>query len=338
MSVFQISTTGVVNPKVLTTITAPSKYTKALGERERNASLETTETYYRSLTPISSNSSVGQLWRHKRMGQDVMVEQIKNPHYLIQADYKFDIRKASLFDKTMSANGVSFLQTNQNLLMQSIAQNFRNICWFGAGAGEGLLNGVTDFDWGTEPGGANNLEAYSASFVREKILESVRLILDATYNQVDEIVIFSSNRVMNLIATQIQVLNESQKDGGGIDTTTGLVKRVLEDAFRDLNLKVSIYIEPRFEGMGGDATKDKFVVIAPRLNQQSGLDEWERKMNLVGEENSMDYNTTMDFGSGITLVPINTNPNTPQGEGYAVVSSGITLRKECVISTNLKVK
>lgn len=338
--VFNIPSTAVVSPKLISPIVAPSHYTKALGEKEHFASMETTDTLYRVVKPVASLASVGQLWEHKRLNQELNATQIKNPHYLVQASYEFDIRRSSLFNRTMRDHGVDFLNANQKLVMQAIAQTLRNICWFGAGVGEGLLNGVTNFVFGNDPtNNGSTLETYSPNFLSKKLLQMARMLVDESYNAVDEIVIFGSNRVINAISTQIQNLMDSQKDGGGVDSTSGLIKRVLETAFADKGLKVSIYTEPKFMGAGGNANTDKLVMIAPRVNLKGNYEQWEQDINALGELNTQEANTIMDFGAEtIKLTNINVNPNKPKGEGYAVVSSGLTLRKEAVVMANLQVK
>ena len=337
--VFNVASTAVVSPKLISPITAPSQYTNALGEKEHFASMETTETLYRVVKPVASLASVGQLWEHKRLNQELNATQIKNPHYLVQAKYEFNIRRASLFNRTMRDHGVDFLNANQKLVMQAIAQTLRNICWFGAGVGEGLLHGVTNFSFGADANGNSTLETYDANFLSNKLLQMARMLVDETYNTIDEIVIFGSNEVINAISTQIQSLMSSQKDGGGVDTTTGLIKRVLETAFSDKGLKVSIYTEPKFKGAGGNANTDKLVMIAPRINLKGNYEQWEMDINALGELNSQEANTIMDFGAeSIKLNNINTDPNNPKGDGYAVVSSGLTLRKEAVVVADLQIK
>ena len=337
--VLNVPSTAVVSPKLISPITAPSSYTNALGEKEHFASMETTDTLYRVIKPVASLASVGQLWEHKRLNQELNATQIKNPHYLVQAKYEFNIRRASLFNRTMRDHGVDFLNANQKLVMQAIAQTLRNICWFGAGVGEGLLHGVTNFSFGADANGNSTLEKYDANFLSNKLLQMARMLVDESYNTIDEIVIFSSNEVINALSTQIQSLMNSQKDGGGVDTTTGLIKRVLETAFSDKGVKVSIYTEPKFKGAGGNANTDKLVMIAPRINLKGSYEQWEMDINALGNLNTQEANTIMDFGAeSIKLTNINTDPNNPKGDGYAVVSSGLTLRKEAVVVADLQVK
>lgn len=332
-----VSTNGMVHPRLFVPQNAPTHFEKALGAKDNLVTTEYTEKYFRSIFAQTA-SDVGQTWRHSNTFQDIGISQVKVPTYLIQAGYQFDFVKQGRFDKTLEGTGASYQQLQERATIQAIALRYPSACWFGIGAGEGLLNGATSFELGTDPKGNSNLFTYDPVWFRNKVLEMARLLLNGCQNRVYEINIFTSIRALNAINTMVLPLLDSQRNGGGIDTIGGVIKRMIEEAFdfKDSKLVVNMYVEPRFEGKGGNANTDLFVMLSKELGTNDSMSELEKLTNSIGEENTEHANTLMDFGAeGIKLVPIPANPLIMQGTAYSVITSGYTARKEAVIKANL---
>lgn len=335
MSILLREASGFVVPGVVTPQVGSTEYQKAFGKITTFLGADTS-LYYNYLTSISTIAKVTQTWTSERHAQNATLGQVKLPRYFITAQYSYNKIAQEVFEKNTS--GISFQQLQDNLCLQAIAQKIRIGALFGFGAGEGLFANASSFTIDRDPSNNTTAQTFDSAWFRNKIMQMVRNLLSDVKGMTDRVVIFTSRRLEYEINTKIVSLTESQKPGAGVDTIGGSIKRLVEDGF---GIKCEIILDDTLENGNSTQDKDLFVVVAPgfdsKVTASGGIDG---KINIVGENNSISYNTTFDIGaSGRTIeerYPTNYNGGgTFGGEHVARVTSGYSLRPEAVIKAEI---
>ena len=334
MAVLTREASGITAPGIIADVVGSSDYQKAFGQITSFMNHDNTSLYYVALKALSTMTKVTQTWTSERNNQFATLAQIKLPRYLLTSYYEGDTIEEGVFNKQV--NGISFRNVLDKLCIQGINQKIRYGALYGFQAGQGLLAFGSSYNWPDESGN-NTLSTYSAVFIRNKLVDMVRKLINDVKNNTDRVVIFSSRRIINHIESEFVGLLEGQKPGAGIDTIGGSIRRVIKEG---LGVDCDFILDDTLENADSTGTKDTLAVIATGFKQEVRAEKNSTgDLNIVANDNNtIGYNTTMDIGNGGKTTE-QANPVINQrfsGLHFAVMSPGFALRDEAVIKASIK--
>ena len=154
--------------------------------------------------------------------------------------------------------------------------------------------------------------------------------MDATYGMVEPVVFASSTRVINYIKSAIIPVG-NYLEAGGIGTVGEVFDRSVNEWLGAG--KIQFVTDSLLQGVTNDNT-DKVVIVATGLKSQDEVTE-DTNENLVGQNNSITYNTMYDAGEGLKRLQ--------RPDDFGIYSTlytykmtpGYTLRKEAVITVDI---
>lgn len=295
-----------------------------IGAFTNHGSMAAEAAYILDITNINSETSVGQQWGRQLANQSFTQGQISAPFYRIEAYFEYDVVEQAKFEALSS--GTSLHSLLENLAKQGINQRRHEAILFGfdpaTNFNQGILANATESNLPADSVGNSAITSYDVAELQAFLSTIIRNVMDASYGMLKPVTIASSSRVINYIQTAIVPVTESQKDGSGVDTVGGLLQRVVNW----LGAGQVVFIKD--EKLKDDTNGDKIVFVAPGLDSQDqGDPEGE---NLVGEENSIRFNTWCDEAEGLT------GWDYPMAGGVFAkklsykMTPGITLRSEAV--------
>lgn len=281
--------------------------------------------YIPALTNINTIASVGQQWESNATRQQYTTGQIGAPYYRINAYFDFDKQEASVFERTMG--GISLQQFLLASAEQAIEQRKMQGLVLGFNAGEGIVGNATIATLPQDSANSTKLTTYKPAELQQFLSKLASDAMANTFNMSKPIVITSSTRVINYLATAIVPLTQSQQNGGGVDSVLGLHERVC----KWLGI-------PKVEIIANDllretsSGKDTILIIAPEIDSSKNGGG----TNAVGELNGVQFNTTYDIAGALQV-----EPNAPHNGRQSVMmtlklTSGITLRSEAVVKVEVE--
>lgn len=282
------------------------------------------QIYLPTVTNINSETSVGQQWGRQLANQSFTMGQVSAPYYLIEAYFEYNVMEQAKFEAL--GTGTSLPAFLENLALQGINQRRHEAILFGfdpaTTMNQGILANATESNLPADSVGNQTITGYDVAELQAFLSTIIRNVMDSSYGMLRPTTIASSTRVINYLQTAIVPLTESQKDGSGVDTVAGLFGRVTTW----LGAGPVIFIKD--EKLKDDTNGDKIVFVAPGMDSQDqGDPEGE---NLVGEQNSVRFNTMVDEAMGVQGWDYPSEGGVLAKKLSYKMTPGITLRNEAV--------
>lgn len=301
-------------------------YDKYFGIVSNYGSNGSARLYIPTLSNVNTEASVGQQWISESTRQTYTTGQIGVPYYRINAYFDFSKDEASVFEETMQ--GISLQQYLLASAEQAIEQRKLQGLISGFGANEGILGNATIATIPQDSKGNKKLTSYVPAELQQFLSKIVSDIMASTFNMSKPIVISSSTRVINYLATSIVPLTQSQQNGAGVDSVLGLYERVCKWLGCP---KITIIPNDLLRGTNGD-TKDTILVVAPEIDSS----ENGGGTNALGGLNGVQFNTMYDIAGALEV-----EPNAPHNDKQSVMmtlkmTSGVTLRSESVVKCEVE--
>lgn len=310
-------------PGLLVPQTQEVPFEKYIGNATNYGSMSKEAIYLTSVTNINSEAQVGQQWGSQFAKQSYTLGQISAPFYRIEAYLEWNVAEQAKFEEL--SNGVALPDFLENLAEQGINQRIHEGILYGfdpaTDLNQGILANATLSEMPADSKGNKTITSYNTAELQAFLSGIVRDVMNASYGMLRPTTIASSSRVINYLLTAIVPLTESQQVGAGVDTTAGLMNRVLSwvgagfvDFIRDETLE--------------SADGDKIVFIARGMDQQHDIAS--RSQNIVGMFNSITFNTWFDEAEGLMKFDALPSLGVYGRKLTYKMTPGITLRSEAV--------
>lgn len=302
-------------------------FEKYVGHRTNMGSLGKEQAYITLVSNINSETQVGQQWGSQMARQTYTLGQLGVPYYRVEAYVEYNVDEQAKFEEL--SNGVALPDFLENLAKQGINQRRHQAILYGFdntnGLGQGILANATQVTLPADSNSKKKLTEYVPEEMQQFLTMIIRRAMDTTYGMAKPTIIASSQRVINFLSSTIIPLTQSQKDGGGIDTIRGLFQRSVGEW---LGVgAVEFIADATLEGTGTRGA-DRLVFIAPGMDNQTHSDE--EGVNLVGQYNSINYNTWYDSAEGLMRFDAPPSMGTFGAKYTLKMTPGVTLRSEAV--------
>lgn len=322
------SISGVVAP-----ITANSDWENAIGEITTQTEKGDTKAYYTTIQGINSLAQIGQTWQPTQVNQSFMIGQIEASVWNVFAPYSINDMDLRRLDKVLAKSnaGGSSLEFLKALAKQGVAQKLRLMALWGMEAGEGIINGATQVNIGTDPSSNESIVTVDTFWLTRKLVLAINKVINATKNTASDISLLTSLEIYNYLHNTTIKSTDYIATGSAVSIADYL-KQICTSSGRSLD----IGFDTTLSKSDTTSTKDAIFINARGLRLK---DESDRKK--VGEyrmngfalnANSVNFNTTIDVGEKIEEV----NPKFNQiisGSYEVTATCGVTLRADtaCVI-------
>lgn len=308
-------------------------FKKYLGSETRMGSLGVEQAYITLVSNINSETQVGQQWGSAMAKQTYSLGQINAPYYRIEAYVEYNVDEQAKFEQL--SNGVALPEFLENLAKQGINQRRHQAILYGfdssSDLSQGILANATINSIPADSGSNSTLITYDTAELAQFLASVIRKSMDSTYGMLKPTIIASSSRVINYLQSAIIPLEKSQQKGGGIDSVGGLFDRIVTEW---LGVgKVEFIQDNTLEGTGTSGA-DKIVFIAPGMDSQVVSDD--ENQNLVGQYNSINYNTWCDVAEGLMRFDAPPSMGTYGAKYTFKMTPGATLRSEAVQVVEVK--
>lgn len=282
---------SIVLPGILTPQVQNVDFEKYIGRKTNFGDVKYEMLYIVTANNINSEVSVGQQWNHELNRQSYSLGQTALPFYRINAYVEWDLNEEEKFKAL--ANGVSLPNFLENLAKQGINQRKHQGILYGFDPqfSQGITSNVTVHNFPADSKGKTTLLEYNVMELQTFLAGLARSVMDASFGMAKPVVFASSVRVINYIRTAI-VPVAGYIDKGSAASVGQVYDRVVSEW---LGVgKVEFVADELLKSK----TKDTILLIAPGMDEQPGVDE-SVNQNLVGEENSIKFNTMYDAGEGL---------------------------------------
>lgn len=282
---------SVVLPGILTPQVQNVNFEKYIGKKTNFGDIKNEMLYIVTANNINSEVSVGQQWNHELNRQSYSLGQTALPFYRINAYVEWDLNEEEKF-KALS-NGVALPNFLENLAKQGINQKKHQgiLYGFDPQLNQGILSNVTIHNMPADSKSKTKLLEYDIMELQTFLAGIARSVMDASFGMAKPVVFASSVRVINYIRTAI-IPVANYVDKGSVATVGQVYDRVVSEW---LGVgKVEFVADELLKGK----TKDTILLIAPGMDNQESVPE-DLNQNLVGEENSIKFNTMYDAGEGL---------------------------------------
>lgn len=329
MALFNRIAPSVVLPGILAPQTQNVNFDKYIGNKTNLAGKADEAMYITAIENINSETSVGQQWNENLTNQGYTLGQIQVPFYRINAYMEYDENERAKFEAL--SNGVSLPAFLENLAKQGINQRKHQAVLFGFD--NSLNQGITaNATLATMPADSNNKTAlleYSVPELQIFLSTLVRQAMDNSFNLIKPVVFASSVRVINYLKSAIVPVG-TYIENGGVASVAQVFDRVVSDWLGC----------PRIEFIaddllyGKDGT-DSILIIAPGMADAETVSD-DVNQNLVGQFNSITFNTMYDASEG--LIRMNNPDNFGKMSSLLTykMTPGVSLRQEAVIECKVK--
>lgn len=301
-------------------------FEKYIGHKTNLGSLGKESAYITTISNINSETTIGQQWGSQLAKQTYTLGQLSVPYYRVEAYVEYNVDEQAKFEEL--SNGVALSEFLENLAKQGINQRRHQAILYGFDnsneLSQGILANGTQVSLPADSTGNSTLIGYNPVELQDFLSLIARRAMDSTYGMAKPTIIASSQRVINYLSSTILPLSNSQKNGGGVDSIRGTFNRVLSEwlGVGQVEFISDAILENTTDG------KDKIVFISTGLDNQNSNDD--ENMNLVGQYNSINYNTWYDCAEG--LMRFDAPPSLGVfGAKYTLkMTPGVTLRQEAV--------
>lgn len=286
---------SVVAPGILVPQIQNVDFDSYIGHKTNLAGEAEEMLYMVTANNINSETSVGQQWGQELTKQSYSLGQIGLPYYRVNAYSEYTEGERAKFEAL--SNGVSLPNFLENLAKQGINQRKHQGILFGFDSSkqQGLLSNGISHTFPADSNGKQTLTEYNVAELQGVLSTLARSVMDVTFGTAKPTIIASSVRVINYLRTAIVPLLDYQKDGGGVTSVGAVYEEIIG---RWLNVgQVKLIADDLLKG----DTSDTLAIIAPGIDNVSSLPD-DVNQNLVGEYNSITYNTTYDAAAGLKQV------------------------------------
>lgn len=304
-------------------------FNQYIGNTTNFGSMAKEAMYITSVTNINSETQVGQQWGSQMANQSYTLGQLQAPFYRIEAYMEWNAPEQAKFEEL--SNGVALPDFLENLAMQGINQRRHEAILFGfdpaTDFNQGILANAIQSNLPEDSSNNSKITTYNTAELQQFLSTIIRDVMNASYGMLKPVTIASSTRVINYINTAIVSLTESQKEGAGIDTTAGLLNRVMNWlGAGPVSFVVDDLLMDETNTVG-----DKIVFIARGMDTQITPKD---SQNLVGKFNSINFNTWFDEAEGLMKWEALPNMGTMAKKLTYKMTPGMTLRNEAVRVVN----
>lgn len=295
-----------------------------IGGKTNFGNLSAEVAYMMTLKDINSETQVGQQWGTKQPAkQTYTLGQISAPYYRISAYVEYDAGEVEKFGSLVK--GVALPDFLESLAKQGINQRRHQAILWGFDSNQGILSNGTKTTLPTDSSSVKTLTGYNPAELQAFLSSVMRDALNASYGTLVPSVIAGPSRVINYLASAIIPLTQSQKEGAGVDSVSGLFSRV--NNWLGVG-DVTFIQDNNLEGAGSNSS-DLLVFIAPGLQEQTySLDEDESE-NLL-DANSITYNTWVDEAQGLMRWDAQPDMGVFAHKYTFKMTPGVSLRSEAV--------
>ncbi len=288
--------------------------------------------YITTINHINSETSVGQQWAQELTKQSYSLGQIGLPFYRLNAYVEYDENERAKFEEL--SNGVSLPTFLENLAKQGLNQRKHQGILFGFDATkeQGILSNATIVTLPADSNKKQTLTGYNTFELQQFLSKLIRDVMDSTYGMVEPVVFASSTRVINYIKSAIIPVG-NYLEAGGIGTVGEVFDRSVTEWLGAG--KIQFVTDSLLQGIADNGKTDKIVIVATGLKGQDEAVTEDTNENLVGQYNSISYNTMYDAGEGLKRMQ--------RPDDFGIYSTlytykmtpGYTLRKEAVITCDM---
>lgn len=301
-------------------------FSKYIGHKTNMGSMAEEQAYITKITAMNSETSVGQQWGKNLNRQGYSLGQIQAPFYRIDSYVEYNLDEQAKFEAL--SNGVSLPSFLELLAKQGINQRRHQAILYGFDTdtelSQGILGNATSSTLPADSSEVSTIVGYNPGELAAFLGSVAREVMNATYGTAKPVVVASTARVVNYLRSTIIPLTESQKDGAGIDTISGVYNRMASDW---LGVgPVDWVIDNTLINSDG---KDLILFIAPGLDSQVSNED---SQNLVGSLNSINYNTWYDGAEGLQRFDAPPTLGTFASKYSFKMTPGVTIRSEAVIA------
>lgn len=284
---------SVTLPGLLVPQTQNVDFEKYIGSKTNMADTADEMLYITAVNKINSETSVGQQWNDKLTNQGYSLGQISLPFYRINAYFEYDENERAKFERL--SNGISLPVFLESLAKQGINQRKHQAILFGFDNSleQGIAANATLVSTPADSKGVSTLIGYSIPELQLFLSSVVRQAMDNSFNLIKPVVFASSVRAINYLKTAI-VPTASYLQSGGIDSIAGVYDRVVSEWLGCP--KVEWIADDMLRGADGEP--DSILIVAPGMDVSSKVNT-DVSQNLVGELNSVNYNTMYDAAQGL---------------------------------------
>lgn len=322
---------SVVLPGLLVPQLQTTNFEKYIGQKTNYGGMAEEMLYITTINHINSETSVGQQWAQELTKQSYSLGQIGLPFYRLNAYVEYDENERAKFEAL--SNGVALPNFLENLAKQGINQRKHQGILFGFDKTkeQGILSNATIVTLPADGNQKQTLTEYNTFELQQFLSKLIRDVMDATYGMVEPVVFASSTRVINYIKSAIIPVG-NYLEAGGIGTVGEVFDRSITEWLGAG--KIQFVADSLLQGITNDNT-DKIVIVATGLKSQDEAVTEDTNENLVGQNNSITYNTMYDAGEGLKRLQ--------RPDDFGIYSTlytykmtpGYTLRKEAVITVDI---
>lgn len=323
---------SVVLPGLLVPQLQTTNFEKYIGQKTNYGGMAEEMLYITTINHINSETSVGQQWAQELTKQSYSLGQIGLPFYRLNAYVEYDENERAKFEEL--SNGVSLPTFLENLAKQGLNQRKHQGILFGFDATkeQGILSNATIVTLPADSNKKQTLTEYNTFELQQFLSKLIRDVMDSTYGMVEPVVFASSTRVINYIKSAIIPVG-NYLEAGGIGTVGEVFDRSVTEWLGAG--KIQFVTDSLLQGIAGNGKTDKIVIVATGLKGQDEAVTEDTNENLVGQHNSISYNTMYDAGEGLKRMQ--------RPDDFGIYSTlytykmtpGYTLRKEAVITCDI---
>ncbi len=323
---------SVVLPGLLVPQLQTTNFEKYIGQKTNYGGMAEEMLYITTINHINSETSVGQQWAQELTKQSYSLGQIGLPFYRLNAYVEYDENERAKFEEL--SNGVSLPVFLENLAKQGLNQRKHQGILFGFDTTkeQGILSNATIATLPADSNAKQTLTEYNTFELQQFLSKLIRDVMDSTYGMVEPVVFASSTRVINYIKSAIIPVG-NYLEAGGIGTVGEVFDRSVTEWLGAG--KIQFVTDSLLQGIANDGKTDKVVIIATGLKGQDETVTEDTNENLVGQHNSITYNTMYDAGEGLKRMQ--------RPDDFGIYSTlytykmtpGYTLRKEAVITCDI---
>ena len=320
-------------PGLLAPQTQSVDFNKYVAGKTRYGSLAEDYLYVTSITNINTESFVGMQWGSDLAKSSYILGQIQIPYYKISSYVEWDIQEEKKFESL--SNGVALPDFLDNLAKQAINQRKHQAILFGfettTGYNQGIAGNETIVSFPQASNTNNTLTTYPIGELQAFLSQLARKVMDTSFNMAKPVVIASSVRVINYLRSVIVPLT-SYLESGSVASVGTAYNKIVGDW---LGVGQVEWVSDNLL-MNADITgqQDVIKLIAPGIDPQGNQGE-EVNQNLVGDFNSIKFNTFYDTAGG--LIRFDAPPALGKfARRYDYkMTPGVNLRNEAVVSTSI---
>lgn len=319
---------SVVVPGLLVPQVQSVDFDKYIGSKTNLTGTAEEMLYIMTVNNINGETTVGQQWGgvESQNRQSYSLGQVGLPLYRINAYSEYDEDEQAKFDKLVS--GVSLPTFLENLAKQAINQRKHSaiLSGFDSSLNQGILANAIETNLAADSKGNDKITTYDPAELQRALAAEVRAVMDASYGMITPPIIATSTRIINYIKSTVIGFMDSAK-GGGVDSIAGVFDRVVGEWLGVGEIK--LIADPLLETPDGQ--HDVILLIAPGMgDQQDPKGGADVNQNIVGSENSIQYNTMYDAGEGLKRITRPDNFGVMSVLYTYKMTPGATLRAEAV--------